>query len=124
MLRTIVQAANYAHIPTDCLPSIHISGCMSSCGAHQASVIGLQGCIKRVNGTGQPAFSLTFLGCSRLGKEALGQALGAITIKQIPFFFIELGNTVDKSGQSFDQWIKKNEETFCNLALKYINMEA
>lgn len=121
LLREIIKAADKAGIPAGALPSLHISGCPSSCGTHQTNIIGFQGGTKLADGQPMPAFVLIFNGCARQGEENLGETLGTIFQEEIPEFMVELGKMVAKSGEDFAAWIAFNETSFRELASKYID---
>lgn len=70
--------------PDGALPQMYISGCMSSCGTHQTSVIGLRGASKLVDGKPQSAFALFVHGESRQGGETMGRELGTILENRVP----------------------------------------
>lgn len=122
LLRNIIRAVNGAGLPPDCLPSIHISGCLSSCGAHHAAPIGFQGSTKRVDGKGCPAFILFYGGNSISGHEKLGENMGTILEEQIPEFMVRLGTMTAESNLPYDQWIKEHESDFRYLAAQYTNI--
>ncbi len=75
-LKAMVDAVRDAGIPADALPRFRISGCASSCGAHQVGVIGLKGASKVVDGKPVPVFDITVNGCGLQGKERFGDAVG------------------------------------------------
>lgn len=123
LLKEIIKATDKAGIPADALPSLHISGCPSSCGTHQTNIIGFQGGTKLADGQPMPAFVLIFNGCARQGEENLGETLGTIFQEEIPEFMVELGQMVANSGQDFHTWIASNEISFRKLASKYIDRQ-
>lgn len=120
LLKAIIQAVRNAQIPDGALPLIHISGCPSSCGTHQAGIIGFHGCVKMIDKKPQPAYTLHVNGCEVQGEEKLGSQMGVILEKDIPSFMVELGNIVKNSGMRFEQWIMENQETLFDIANKYI----
>ena len=121
LLRACVEAVRAAGIPASALPKIHISGCPSSCGTHQTSPIGFRGGMKKVDGKPASAFVLNVDGCELQGSESLGRELGAILDEDIPKFFVEVGQTVAKTGMDFDRWYEKNAQAFAQMAQKYID---
>lgn len=102
------------------LPKIHISGCTSSCGTHQTGVIGFHGGVKRIDDQPMPVFTLHFNGCDLQGMERMGEQLGVILQKDIPEFLKALGQTVEKSGKTFEHWLKENPEGVLDLAQSYL----
>lgn len=101
------------------LPRFYISGCTSSCGTHQIGTIGFQGSVKRVNDVVEPAFVMFLNGSELQGEERFGTKLGIICQKDMPAFFVELGEVVTKSGKSFDDWFAADPDAFVSLAEKY-----
>ena len=121
LLAAMMEAVDNAELPANALPTVHVSGCPSSCGTQQIGTLGFQGASKMVNGKPQPAFALLMKGCEKQGQEKLGENLGTILQDEIPGFMVELGKTVAASGLGFDQWLAGNEDAFRALAAKYIS---
>lgn len=101
------------------LPRIHISGCTSSCGTHQIGTLGFHGGVKRVNNVVEPAFTFHVNGSDREGKERFGEQWGIILQKDLPAFFVELGQAVQGENTVFDVWFEKNPEELRRIAGKY-----
>lgn len=120
LLAAMLEAVEKANLPANALPVVHISGCPSSCGAHQTGTLGFQGGVKLVEGKPQPAFTLLLMGNERQGAERMGENLGSIPQDRIPGFMVELGRTVAASGLDFHTWLKDNEQDFRTLAAKYV----
>lgn len=102
LLQAAVQAVREAGIPDGALPKIVISGCPSSCAAHQAGAIGFQGCVKPVDGKLQPAFKLFLGGDDTLGGARFGEPAATILEKNIPALLVELGKAAAEQG--WDRW--------------------
>ena len=120
LLAEMIAAVREAGLPADALPMVHVSGCPSSCGAHQVGALGFQGCVKLVDKKPQPAFNLLVFGEERQGEERLGEAVGAMLQTDIPAFMVELGRTVAASGQPFEAWLSGHREELLALAGRYI----
>ena len=120
LLARLLAAVEEAGLPADALPTIHISGCPSSCGTQQIGTLGFQGGVKLVDGKPQPAFSLTLYGEDRQGAERLGKPMGAMVEGDIPAFLVELGRTVAASGRDFMTWMAAHEGDLETLAARYI----
>lgn len=118
LLREILEKTK--ELKDGVLPRIHISGCISSCGTHQIGTLGFHGGVKRVNEETCPAFTLHVNGSDEMGKERFGENVGVMLAKDIPDFMAELGETVEKSGMSFAEWYPEQEETWKELAKKYL----
>lgn len=104
VLGAIVKAVREAGIPDGALPRICISGCPSSCSAHQAGAIGFQGGVKKVDNTVYPAFKMTFGGSDRLGEAQFGQGSVTILEQDMPALLVELGKAAQACGKSWEQW--------------------
>lgn len=102
LLRAAVQAVREAGLPDGALPKIVISGCPSSCAAHQAGAIGFQGCVKPVDGKPQPAFRLFLGGDDTLGGVRFGEPVATILEKDIPVLLVELGRAAAEQG--WERW--------------------
>ncbi len=120
LLMAMLEAVEEANLPADALPTVHVSGCPSSCGTHQIGTLGFQGAAKFVDGKPYSAFALTVKGSEVQGKENLGENLGILLESDIPTFIVELGKTVADSGMEFHAWLAEHEEDFRALAGKYI----
>lgn len=119
LLYACVEAVRKAEIAKNALPKIHISGCPSSCGAHQTNVIGFRGGVKKIDGSPKPAFVLYTNGCSLQGQESMGKEIGAILETQIPEFIVKLGRAVMESGMDFTAWNEKNPDGIEKIAEEY-----
>lgn len=104
VLHAAVEAVREADIPDGALPKICISGCPSSCAAHQAGAIGFQGGVKLVDKKPQPAFKMFLNGTDQLGKAAFGQEVGTVLESDLPALLVELGKAAAAAGQSWAQW--------------------
>lgn len=102
VLQAAVQAVREAGIPDGALPKIVISGCPSSCAAHQAGAMGFQGCVKPVDGKPQPAFKLFLGGSDALGGARFGEPTATILEKDIPAMLVELGKAASELG--WERW--------------------
>ena len=104
VLQTVVKAVREAGIPDGALPKICISGCPSSCAAHQAGAIGFQGGVKLVDKKPEPAFKMLLNGTDELGQAAFGQEAGTVLESDLPALLVELGQAAGAAGQSWEQW--------------------
>lgn len=102
------------------LPRIHISGCISSCGTHQIGTLGFHGGVKRIDNVAEPAFTMHVDGSDLEGEERFGGQWGMILQKDMPAFFVELGQTVEAEGTDFCHWYREDPERFRKLADKYL----
>ena len=104
VLQTVVKAVREAGIPDGALPKIVISGCPSSCAAHQAGAMGFQGGVKLVDKKPQPAFKMLLSGTDELGGARFGQEVGTVLEADLPALLVELGKAAAAAGQNWDQW--------------------
>ncbi|PHV70114.1 ferredoxin--nitrite reductase [Sporanaerobium hydrogeniformans] len=102
------------------LPSLHVSGCINSCGRHQVSNIGFVGKKKKVGETIEEVFEI-FVG-GRLGKEitVLGENYGDLCAKEIPEFLYELAELLEQRQLKFLDYLQDNENEFKMLLSKYL----
>lgn len=102
LLRSAVAAVRAAELPDGALPKVCVSGCPSSCGAHQAGAIGFQGCVKVVDGKPQPAFKMFLGGSDALGAARFGEPAATVLERDIPALLVELGRAASALG--WEQW--------------------
>lgn len=101
------------------LPKIHISGCPSSCGAHQIGAIGFRGGIKQTPDGPKPAFAIFEGGCPLQGQEVLADMGKSITVEDIPRFLVELGKMVSAENTTYDKWVVLHHDQLEELIEKY-----
>lgn len=120
LLRACVDRIQQENLPKDALPEIHISGCPSSCSAHQTASIGLRGGKKPSPEGPKFAFAVYDNGCDLQGQESFGTELGVMYEEQIPDFFAELGHAVADTGLSYKEFRQTYPEKISEIAKKYI----
>ena len=119
-LQACVAAVREAGIPDGALPKICISGCPSSCSAHQAGTIGFQGCVKPVpGGKPAPAFKMFLNGTDTLGAEQFGEAVGVVYEDQLPALLVELGQAAAAAGQDWESWHTTHADELQTILAKY-----
>ena len=120
-LRRCVEAVRAANLPDGALPRISISGCPSSCAAHQAAALGFQGCVKPVpGGKPVPAFRLFVGGCDALGRERFGEPLGFVAEEQLPDLLVALGRAAAGAGLAWDAWRAAQPDALAEIARPYL----
>nr|WP_325212678.1 nitrite/sulfite reductase [uncultured Oscillibacter sp.] len=119
LLRAAVSAVREAGIPDGALPKICISGCPSSCGAHQAGAIGFQGGVRLEDKKPQPAFRMFLGGSDALDEARFGEAGAVILERDIPALLVELGRAAAAQGQSWAQWSETHREDLNAIVAKY-----
>lgn len=117
LLRATVAAVQEAGIPDGALPKIVISGCPSSCAAHQAGTIGFQGCVKPVDGKPQPAFKMFLGGSDVLEAARFGELAATVLEKDIPALLVELGQAA--AGLGWGEWSEKHAAEWDAIIAKY-----
>ena len=122
LLAACVQAVRDANLPADALPKVRISGCPSSCGAHQTAAIGFNGTVKRVNNAPQPAFMVHLGGQSAQGCEQLGQTMGVMLQRNIPAYLVEVGRTAAAAG-GFAAWRAAAPQALEELTRAWVDRE-
>ena len=118
-LHAMVRAAREAGFADGVLPQVRLSGCPSSCGAHQAAALGFQGGVKLVDGKPQPAFTLTVGGQPAGEDRRLGEVAGAILEADLPAFIVALGRLVEAGGGTYADWYPAHTREFEALVAKY-----
>ncbi len=119
VLKICLDAVRKENFADGVLPRVHFSGCPSSCSAHQTGTIGFRGAVKQSENGPLPAFAVFTGGCARQGKEVIADAGKAVAVDDIPKFLIELGRMVSAENTTYDEWIKKNENTLQELIERY-----
>ncbi len=104
VLQTVVNAVRKSGVPDGALPKIVISGCPSSCAAHQAGAMGFQGGVKLVDKKPEPAFKMFLSGADELGASRFGQEVGTVLEADLPALLVELGQAAAAAGQRWEQW--------------------
>ena len=119
LLKAAVDAVREAGIPDGALPRIVVSGCVSSCAAHQAGAIGFQGTVKAVDGKPQPAFKMFLGGSDVLGAARFGEGGPIILEKDIPTMLVELGSAAAAADMGWAQWSSACGEAMSAIISKY-----
>ncbi len=102
------------------LPAIHISGCPSSCAAHQTTLLGFRGGMKQTPEGPRPAFAVYENGCSLEGKEQFGRELGVMLETDIPEFLADLGKAVSEKGMTYAEFSPNYPDEVQAIAGKYL----
>ena len=119
LLSACVEAVRKEGFADGVLPRIHISGCPSSCSAHQTGAIGFRGAMKQTPDGPKPAFAIFEGGCDAQGKENIAEAGKAMAVEDIPVFLVELGKKIAAENSSYEEWIKNNHAVMVELIEKY-----
>ncbi len=123
LLNACLEAVAAERFADGVLPTVRISGCPSSCAAHQTAALGFRGGTKRTACGVKPAFAV-FVGGSELqGKERLADTGAMILAKKIPGFLVTLGKAVRLENTTFEKWIGNHEQDLDELVNEYANME-
>jgi sulfite reductase (ferredoxin) len=120
VLAQIIEEVRKHDFADGVLPRIHISGCTSSCGTHQIGTLGFHGGVKRVNDIVEPAFTFHVNGCDLAGEERFGEQWGMMLQKDMPAFFVDLGQAVESAHTTFDAWYTEDPKRLKTLAEKYL----
>lgn len=124
LLDACIRRIREEHFADGVLPRIHVSGCPSSCGSHQAAGIGFVGHSKRVDGSMESAFKLFVNGCGEEPGAHLGTEKGVILESVIPEFLAALGTQIAATDSTFDAWYPTHTEAFDALAAEYAEKTA
>ena len=101
------------------LPKVRISGCASSCSAHQIGSLGFQGFVKVVDKAPQPAFRMFVGGSDAIDDVQFGDFVGVVLEKDMPAMFVELGEACVNSGKPWDRFVKENRDEVVEIAKHY-----
>lgn len=102
------------------LPAVHISGCPSSCAAHQTAILGFRGGMKQTPEGPKPAFAVYENGCDLEGKERFGKELGVMLESDIPEFLVDLGKAVVEKNMTYPEFQEKYPDETAKVAGKYL----
>lgn len=120
VLRDIIDYFREKKFTKDVLPRVHISGCMNSCGIHQASLIGLTGRKKKVDGELTDVFELHINGSFEDGSARLGKIYGEIPASEVPKFLYELALLIEPKNINFYDYVEKYEDEFNELVGQFV----
>lgn len=119
LLQACVEAVRKENFADGVLPQIHISGCPSSCSAHQIGAIGFRGAVKQSPEGPKPAVAIFIDGCDRQGREYLSEAGKSMTLEAVPKFLVELGRMIAAEHSTYEEWIKTHHEKLEELIETY-----
>ena len=119
LLSACVDAVRKENFADGVLPKIHISGCPSSCSAHQIAEIGFRGAVKQTPDGPKPAFAVFVGGCPLQGQENLAETGKAIAVTDIPDFLVELGRIIASLNTTYRAWIPEHGNDLDALIAKY-----
>lgn len=119
LLKQCVERVRKENFKDGVLPKINISGCPSSCGAHQVGTLGFRGAIKQTPEGPKKAFAIFVDGNQQRGKEHLAEAGKIITVEKIPEFLVDLGNMISKENTTYELWIENHKNVLQELIDKY-----
>lgn len=120
LLHACVERVRKENFADGVLPKIHISGCPSSCSAHQIAPLGFRGGVKQTPDGPKPAFAVFESGCELQGEESFGEDLGVMLESEIPEFLAELGKEIAAQNMTYEQFIAKHHDKFMEIVKKYI----
>lgn len=119
LLEKIIEVDKEENFSDRVLPKLCISGCQSSCAAHETAHVGFKGGKKKVDGILTDTFDLFYDGCETQGNEHFGEVLGTIPADKIPEMFRVLGRNIQSSNSTFDKWIIDNKNKFMDIVKEY-----
>lgn len=119
LLTACVEAVRKENFADGVLPRIHISGCPSSCSAHQIGTLGFRGGMKQTPDGPKPAFAIFEGGCPLQGDENLAEMGKSITVEDIPNFLVELGRMISHDNTTYDKWVILHHDKLDELINKY-----
>lgn len=120
LLDELVEMSRRNKFADGVLPRVNISGCGSSCAAHQIGVIGFQGTSVREGGASVPAFSVSADGSHMAGEERFGKSIGKMKEGDIPLFLEDVGKAVSATGREYRSWFDSCRDAFLEIAGRYV----
>lgn len=119
LLSACIEAVRKENFADGVLPKIHISGCPSSCGAHQIGTLGFRGGIKQTPTGPKPAFAVFESGCPLQGQEILADMGKSMLAEDIPKFLVDLGKKISADNSTYEKWILQNHNQLEELLNEY-----
>ncbi len=101
------------------LPRIHISGCPSSCSAHQIGALGFRGGKKPTPDGPKFSFAVYEGGSQALGEEQFGCDLANMLVEDIPVFLVELGREIAGKNMTYEQFRKAYPDRLKEIAEQF-----
>ena len=120
LLDACIERVKQENFNDKVLPPIHISGCPSSCSAHQTGTLGFRGGKKPTVDGPKFAFAVYEDGCELLGEEKFGKEMGVMVEDDIPEFLVDIGKEVSSLGLTYEEYRKQYPENLERLAAKYL----
>lgn len=120
LLRDCIERVRKENFADGVLPMIHISGCPSSCGAHQIGAIGFRGGKKPSEEGPKYAFAVFDNGSDLKGQERFGEELGSIYAEDIPEFLVDMGHAVEASGLKYEEFRERYPDKWIEIFEKYL----
>lgn len=119
LLNACIEAVRKENFADGVLPRIQISGCPSSCAAHQVAAIGFRGGMKPSSDGPKPAFAIFLGGNDYQGVEKIADMGKSLFADEIPAFLVELGKMIAAENMTYEQWIVNNQDKLDALVAKY-----
>lgn len=120
LLHACVERVRKENFPDGTLPQIHISGCPSSCSAHQIAPLGFRGGIRQTPEGPKPAFAVFEGGCEVEGEESFAKELGVMLESEIPEFLAKLGREIASLHMGYEQFHAQCHDKFMEIVEKFI----
>jgi len=123
LLMDLIHMERKNHFPDMTLPRVNISGCISSCGAHQVGTMAFRGSQKSIGGKKTEGFLVYADGSHIQGEERFGKELGFMATGDIVLYMEEIGKAVADSGKDFSAWFYEDKESFRAISDKYLTAD-
>lgn len=119
LLNACMDAVKKENFADGVLPAIHISGCPSSCSAHQTATIGLRGGKKPTPEGPKYSFTMYENGCALQGEERFGDEIATIIEDNIPDFFVALGKEISAEKMTYKEFRNAHPDRIKELAQQF-----
>lgn len=120
LLRECMERVRKENFPNGVLPAIHISGCPSSCSAHQTAPLGMRGGKKKTEEGVDFAYAVYENGSEKMGEERFGRELGVVLEKDIPEMLVRLGRAVLEKNMTFQEFQRQYPEQMEEIVKQFV----
>ncbi|MBO5095021.1 MAG: nitrite/sulfite reductase [Lachnospiraceae bacterium] len=119
LLAACIERVKKENFADGVLPKIHISGCPSSCSAHQIGAIGMRGGKKPTADGPKFSFMVYENGSEAFGEERFGTDLANMLEEDIPEFLAVLGREIADKGMTYEQFRRECPERLREIAQRF-----
>lgn len=119
LLAACIERIKKENFADGVLPRIHISGCPSSCSAHQIGALGMRGGKKPTADGPKFSFMVYENGSEAFGEERFGTDLANMLEEDIPEFLAALGREIEDRAMTYEQFRRECPERLREIAERF-----